>query len=173
MNGTTNIYILADVSLSMRRHADELQRMLSKTARALSFLHEKSDLHLIGFRDTPCTLAPFQRIGAAGNPNLGEGLKYLKSVLRYVQKYNGKKTRSVFLLYSSGNVLYGWNEPLRELFKSKEFACGLRYVITYQRPEREAARAFNAFVDSPDRVLFHFSENRLCSLVRGLGRRGA
>ena len=24
MNGTTNIYILADVSLSMRRHADEL-----------------------------------------------------------------------------------------------------------------------------------------------------
>ena len=69
MNGTTNIYILADVSLSMRRHADELQRMLSKTARALSFLHEKSDLHLIGFQDTPCTLPH------GGQPRSRRGIK--------------------------------------------------------------------------------------------------
>ena len=170
MNETTNIYILADVSLPMRRHADELQRTLSKTARALSFLHRKTELHLIGYRDTPCTLAPFARIRTAGNPDLGEGLKYLKSIARYVQKYNGKKTRSVFLLYSSGEALYGWEEPLKELFRMKEFACGLRYVVSYRKPEREAARAFHAFVDSPDRILFHFSESRLCSLVKELGR---
>ena len=173
MNITTNIYILTDISLPMRRHADELQRALSKTARALPFIQEKTELHLIGYRDRPCILTPFERIRTAGNPDLGEGLKYLKSVMRYVQKYDGKKTRSVFLLHSSGNVLYGWENPLKELFRSKEFAYGLRYVITYQRPEREAARAFDAFVDSPDRVLFHFSEGRLCSLVKELRRRAS
>ena len=170
MNEKTNIYILTDASVFMRRHSDKLQATVTKTARALSYLKQNTELFIIGYRDRACNLYPRQRIAAEGNPNLGAGLQYLKSVMRYVQKYNGKKTRSIILLYSSGNVLYGWEEPLNELFRMREFGYGLRYVITYQRPEREAERAFEAFTDSRDRILFHFSEHRLCSLVKEIHR---
>ena len=168
MQPTTNIYILTDTSLCMGRHTNRLQSTLIKTARALSFLKEKTELFVIGYNDKSCNLDPYRQIKTAGNPNLGEGLQYLKSVMRYVQKYNGKKTRSIFILHSSGNVLYGWEKALKELFQMREFAFGLRYVVSYAMPEKEAERAFNAFTDSADRILPYFSESRLCSLVRQL-----
>ena len=166
MKTTTNIYIITDASLPMGRHTNRLQANIAKTARALSFLEQKTELFVIGYNDSPHSLDPYQRVKMKGNPNLGEGLKYLKSVMRYVQKHNGAKTRSIFLLHSSGKVLYGWDNPLKDLFQMREFAFGLRYVVTYDMPDKEAERVFNAFTDSPDRILPYFSESRLCSLVR-------
>ena len=170
MQPTTNIYIITDASLAMKRHTNRLQATIAKTARALSFLKEKTELHIIGYRDRACNLAPYERVRTEGNPDLGEGLKYLKSVMRYVQKYNGKKTRSIFLLHSSGEVLYGWENALKELFQMREFAYGLRYVVAYDIPDHKGEKAFNAFTDSPDRVLPYFSESRLCSLVENIQR---
>ena len=170
---TTNIYILADLSIHSNYQANKMQGTIAKMARALSFIKEKTDLHIIGYNDKARVIAPYQRLQICGNPNLGEGLTYLKSIMRYVQKYNGKKTRSIFLLLTSGSVLYGWQKPLDELFHIKEFALGLRYVVTFGKPEYHSVKAFNAFTDSPDNILPHFSESRLCSLVQNIQQQEA
>ena len=163
---TTNIYLLVDTSLYAKRYVNRLQQNITKTARALSFTKEKTNLHLICYNDRANIQKPYERIRLDGNPNLGEGLSYLLSVMRYVQKYNGKKTRSIFILHTSGNVLYGWERPLKELFRTKEFAFGLRYIVTYAKPDRQSAQAYRMFTDSQDKILPHFSEKRLCSLVQ-------
>ena len=56
--------------------------------------------------------------------------------------------------------------PLERLFHKKEFAFGLRYVVQYGKPDKYAKKAAFGFVDSPDKILRHFSEGRLCSLIR-------
>jgi hypothetical protein len=90
----------------------------------------------------------------------------LESAIRYQRKYNDEQTRSIFILHSGDTVLQGWNKPLERLFGLKEFAFGHRYVVQYGKPDNYAKQAFYRFADSPDRILRHFSEGRLCSLVR-------
>ena len=164
----TNIYILADLFIRSNYCANKIQGTIAKMARALSFIKEKTDLHIIGYNDKARIIAPYQRLQVDGNPNFGVGLDYMKSVMRYVQKYNGKKTRSIFLLLTSGSVLYGWQNPLNELFHIKEFALGLRYVVTFGKPEYHSAKAFSTFTDTPDNILPYFSESRLTSLIQNL-----
>ena len=170
---TTNIYILADLSIRSNYRTNKIQGTIAKMARALSFVKEKTDLHLLGYNDKARIIAPYQRLQVDGDPNLGEGLSYLKNIMRYVQKYNGKKTRSIFLLLTSGSVLYGWQKPLNELFRIKEFALGLRYVVTYGKPDHHSAKAFSTFTDTPDNILPYFSENRLTALVKSLTRQNS
>lgn len=165
---TTNIYILADLSIRSNFCINKIQGTITKMERALTFTKGRTNLHLIGYCDNAFTIAPYQRLRVDGNPNLGAGLTYLKSIIRYVQKYGGKKTRSIFILLTSGSALYGWQKPLKELFHIKEFAFGLRYVVTFGKPEYHSKKAFSTFTDSPDNILYHFSESRLCSLVENI-----
>ncbi len=172
MKTTTNIYILADTSFRMAKHTAKLQQTFTQYERALSFQREKSKLVLIGYNDRAKLLAPHGRITATGNPNLGEGLNFLSSVLTLESRRHTPRSQSVFLLFTGENVLQGWHPPLQELFnKHKEFAFGLRYVITQAQPDRYTQKVAQAFVDSPDRILYHFSAGRLSLLVSTLKRK--
>ena len=102
---------------------------------------------------------------AHGNPDFGEGLKMLENVMNYGNKYLTAKTRSVFIWHTADNVLEGWKSPLERLFHKKEFAFGLRYVVYYGNPDRYTKQAYYLFAEAPDKILRHFSEGRLCSLV--------
>ncbi len=169
MKPTTNIYILADTSFRMAKHTAKLQQTFTQYERALSFQREKTKLVLIGYNDRAKLLAPHGRITATGNPNLGEGLNFLSSVLTLEGRRHTPRSQSVFLLFTGENVLQGWQPPLQELFnKHKEFAFGLRYVITQAQPDRYTQKVAQAFVDSPDRILYHFSTGRLSSLISSL-----
>ena len=64
------------------------------------------------------------------------------------------------------NVLEGWQSLLERLFNKKEFAFGLRYVVYYGNPDKYTKQAYYRFAEAPDKILRHFSEGRLCSLVR-------
>lgn len=102
---TTNIYVLADTSYKMQRHSARLTEILNKYARALAFSNGKAKLHIIGYNDKAKIIEPFKRIQTNGNPNLGEGLKLLESVVKYQRKYDGKQARSVFILHIGENTL--------------------------------------------------------------------
>ena len=78
------------------------------------------------------------------------------------------KTRSVFIWHTADNVLEGWQSPLERLFRKKEFAFGLRYVVYYGNPDKYTKQAYYRFAEAPDKILRHFSEGRLCSLVRNI-----
>lgn len=167
---TTNIYVLADTSYKMQRHSARLTEILNKYVRALAFSNGKAKLHIIGYNDKAKIIEPFKRIQANGNPNLGEGLKLIESVVKYQRKYDGKQTRSIFILHASENVLQGYEQPLETLFKLKEFTFGLRYVVQYGMPDNYTQKACYRFTDSPERVLRYFSENRLNALIRDIGK---
>ncbi len=170
MKQITNIYILVDTSFRMQRNKERLQTILNKYSRALNFEKGKAKLHIIGYNDKAKIIEPFKRITTNGNPNLGEGLKLLESVIKYQRKYDEKQTRSVFILHGSDNVLQGWNAPLERLFDLKEFAFGHRYVVKYGNPDKYAKQAFSRFTDSNDKILPYFSENRLTSLLSTIRR---
>ena len=102
------------------------------------------------------------------NYNLNEGLKMLETLMLYGNKYPTSKARSIFILHSSGKVLYGWEKTLERLYRKKEFAFGLRYVVYYGNPDKYTKQAFYRFAEAPDKILRHFSEGRLCSLVRNI-----
>jgi hypothetical protein len=168
MKPITNIYLLIDNSFRMSAYNAGVQNVLIKTQRALSFLPEKTKLHIWNYND----LARIRNLKNSnrpyGNPNLGEGLKMLENIMLYQRKYSRPQTRSIFILHAGDSVLQGWEQPLNELFKLKEFAFGLRYVVTYGNPDSYARKAFVRFTDTPDRILPYFSENRLCSLIKSL-----
>lgn len=170
MQKITNIYVLADISYKMQRHSARLTEILNRYARTTNFQHEKAKLHIIGYNDKAKIIEPFKKIQTNGNPNLGEGLKLLESVIKYQRKYDGKQTRSIFILYASENVLQGYEQPLEKLFLLKEFVFGLRYVVQYGTPDNYTKKACYRFTDSPERVLRYFSENRLNSLIRDIGK---
>ncbi len=134
----------------------------------MNFKKDKAKLHIIGYNDKAKILSPFKRITTNGNPNLGEGLKLLESVIKYQRKYDEKQTRSIFILHGSDNVLQGWNAPLERLFNLKEFAFGHRYVVHYGNPDKYVKQAFCRFTDSDDKILRHFSESRLNALVQNI-----
>lgn len=166
---TTNIYYVLDCSHKMQGNKiNSMSENVVKVARALKFANSKTNLHVITYRDKAKISSPFDRLNAYGNPNLAEGLKMLESAIRYQRKYNDEQTRSIFILHSGDTVLQGWNKPLERLFSLKEFAFGLRYVVQYGKPDKYAKKAAFGFVDSPDKILRHFSEGRLCSLIKGL-----
>ena len=97
MKQITNIYIIADTSFRMQRNKERLQTILNKYARVLNFEKGKANLHIIGYNDKAKILSPSKRITTNGNPNLGEGLKLLESVIKYQRKYDEKQTRSVLI----------------------------------------------------------------------------
>ena len=168
MKQITNIYILADSSFRMQGYSAKMQTILARYARALSFQRNKTKLHIIGYNDKAKPLAPYQRIAVSGNPDFGQGLEYLESIVRYQRKYERTQTRSIFLWFTAENVLQGWQKPFESLFKQREFAFGARYIVYFGTPNKYAKEAFYRFVDSPDRILRYFSENRLCGLVQTL-----
>ena len=109
-----------------------------------------------------------RKIGAYGNPDFAEGLRMLGNVLDYGRKYEHSKARSVFIWHTSGEVLEGWKSELERLYKNKEFAFGLRYVVQHGTPDKYAKEALYRFTETPERILHHFSEGRLCSLVENI-----
>ena len=167
-----NIYYIFDSSTKIRGKAkNQIEENISRITRALEFSHCKTKLHLIGYRDRSFISKPFERISAYGNPNLGEGLKLLDNILAYEKKHGGMWGKSIFILHSSGAVLEGWKKPLEKLYKNKDFALGLRYVVQHGKPDKEASQAFFKFTESSDKILHHFGESRLVSLVENIERR--
>lgn len=168
---TTNIYYIVDSSYCVLGKAiKDIRQNLIKVHRALSFLPIKTKLHLIAFNDKGYIISPFDKGKPRGNPDLNEGLKMLETIMLYGNKYPTSKARSIFILHSSGKVLYGWEKTLERLYRKKEFAFGLRYVVTHGIPDKEAKKAFERFTESPDRILPYFSEGRLCSLIRSMSQ---
>ncbi len=166
----TNIYIVADTSSRNSSNVNKLQQLFTKYERTLSFQKERTCLILIGFNDRAKRLSPHDRLITTGNANLGEGLKFLLSTLAFDRKRRIPCTRSIFLFYLGQNVMQGWQQPLRELFKRKDFAFGLRYVIQHPKADSFAHRAAESLTDSPDRILYYFSPNRLAVVVSTLQR---
>ena len=165
MKKTTNIYILADTSYTMTRHRERLAATLTKMSRALGFAPERTKLHIWGYSDRAHIIDPRDRILTEGNPNLAEGLKAIKDAILYERKYAPEQTRPIFLLFSAYRVLDGWQKTINRLFKLREFAFGHRYVICKSIPESFAHKAYKRFTDSDEKILSHFSENRLASLI--------
>lgn len=165
MNDKINIYIITDISFKAK--SGIIGSTLAHIAHALEFCERKTELFIIGYNDKGRLLSPYSHVVTKGNPNLGEGLSFLDTTLRYNKKYRPTHTRSIFLLYSSGNVLQGWNEPLDKLYKIKEFALGLRYaVVPYA--DKYTKTALQRFTENESRILPYFSTGRLCSLVANL-----
>lgn len=169
MKPITNIYILADCSCRMNFHINRVYSNLVKTQRAIKFIPERTKLHLWKYDDKARIFNTHSFAHVSGNPDLGEGLKMLKNLI-LSQRKTQPQTRSIFILHGGSSVLQGWQQPLKELFDLKEFSFGLRYVVTYGKPDYYAKKAYAEFVDSPERILQHFSESRLCSLVASLNR---
>ena len=168
---TTNIYYIVDASVKTRGEtANRIKQNIAKVARALQFLPYKTKLHIIGYKDKAFFIHPFNAYLAQGNPDFGAGLKMLENVMNYGNKYPMSKTRSVFIWHTAGNVLEGWQMPLERLFHKKEFAFGLRYVVYYGNPDKYAKQAYYRFAEAPNKILRHFSNSRLTSLVRTLQR---
>jgi len=92
----------------------------------------------------------------------------LGNVLDYGREYEHAKARSVFIRHTSGTVLEGWKKELEKLYKNREFAFGLRYVVQHGVPDRSTNEALYRFTETPERILHHFSEGRLCSLVQNI-----
>ena len=164
---TTNIYYIIDTSVKTRGIvANRIKQNITKVARALEFCPYKTKLHIIGYSDKAFFVHPFNAYLPHGNPDFGEGLKMLENVMNYGNKYPTAKTRSVFIWHTADNVLEGWQSPLERLFHKKEFAFGLRYVVYYGNPDKYTKQAYYRFAEAPDKILRHFSEGRLCSLIR-------
>lgn len=170
MKPITNIYILADSSFRMNYHANRMQSNLLKTQRMMKFIPEKVNLQIWQYSDNAKLFPLDSRMRTQGNPNLGEGLKMLKSLILLQRKTHRQPTRAIFIIHGGDFVLQGWQRALKELFDLKEFALGLRYVVTYGDPDRHAQKAYLSFTENSERVLHHFSESRLHSLVENLQR---
>ena len=166
---TVNIYYIFDSSVKIRGNAGHrIEENVSRISRALDFSPCKTKLHLIGYRDRAFFAKPHERIAAYGNPNLAEGLKTLGNVLDYERKYEASKARSVFIWHTSGTVLEGWKKELEKLYKNREFAFGLRYVVQHGAPDKNTKEALYRFTESSEKILHYFSEKRLFSLVQSV-----
>jgi hypothetical protein len=60
------------------------------------------------------------------------------------------------------------HEELEKLYKNREFAFGLRYVVQHGVPDRSTKEALYRFTETPEKILHHFSDGRLCSLVENI-----
>ena len=166
---TINIYYIFDASVKIRGNTQHrIEENISRISRSLSFAPYKTKLHLIGYRDRAFFAKPHERVGAYGNPDFAEGLKMLGNVLVYGKKYEHSKARSIFIWHTSGEVLEGWKPALDSMYKNKEFAFGLRYVVLHGSPDKYAKEALYRFTETPERILHHFSDGRLCSLIASI-----
>lgn len=171
MKKITNVYILLDCSEYMQgRPIVKAQQVLIKYIRALAFSKNKVKVRIIGYNDTSFNLNPLNQIFTSGKPNIGEALKQLYYSLAREETISTKRTRSIFMLHTSGTVIANNNHPLKLLFNIKEFAMGLRYIVVYGKTDSLSKRALSAFVDTEDKILPYFSDSRLCSLVDSLSR---
>ena len=165
MTKITNIYILVDTSYRATRSITKIQELLFKIIRTLGFIPYKTRIHIWGYNDKATVINPKDRIIPEGNPDLSKGLEAIENAILYERKYPQKQTRSIFLLFGSSRVLDGWQKTINRLFKLREFAFGHRYVICKSIPESFAHKAYKRFTDSDEKILSHFSENRLASLI--------
>lgn len=165
MQKTINVYLLVDTSIYAKQCLPKLQKMLMSIYRAKPFMPSNTKIHVIGFNDRARITDLSKRITPTGNPMLSVGLDTLDTVIRYQRKYKPKQAKSVFILYTSGNVAEGWKKPLDNLFKHREFAFGHRYVVTYGHLTNRANAACKAFTDTDSNVLNYFSADRLCRLL--------
>ena len=163
---TTNIYYLIDCSAFMgNKEKENVRQIIKQMKRALRFSNTKTQIHLLGYNDKAFLLDTDRHFPSKGNANLTEGLKLLETVIRYQRKYNGNQTKSVFLWYTSGKSLIGYEKQLERLFSQKEFAFGLRYTIIQHFPTIAERKRLEKFTENADRVLNYFSAKRLMSLV--------
>lgn len=174
---TTNIYFLIDCSNGMRgNRMQNLHRNVIQSKRRLDLFDAYADeadikLHTIGFNKRGFILNPYDEFPAEDYSDYDEGYKMLLSVMQYEHKYGRRRTRSVFLFHTLGESVDGWEDALEDLYDELEFATGLRYAVCYSGLDRKSRSLLRSFTDGDDRVLNHFSENRLCSLVKSiLGR---
>ena len=166
---TVNIYYIFDASVKIRGKTQyQIEENISRISRAFGFAHCKTKLHIIGYRDRAFFAKPHERISAYGNPDYAEGLKMLGKVLDYGRKYEHSKARSVFIWHTSGTVLEGWKKELEKLYKNREFALGLRYVVQHGAPDKNTKEALYRFTESSEKILHYFSEKRLFSLVQSV-----
>lgn len=165
MSKITNIYVLLDTSYWSSRSISKNQELISKITKTLALLPKKTKMHIWGFNDKAIVINPRDRIIPKGNPNLATGLEAIENAILYERKYQDRQTRSVFLLFGGSRVLDGWQRRLDKLFKLKEFAFGHRYVICKSIPEKFALKAYRKFTDSDSKIVAHFSESRLASLI--------
>ncbi|MBQ2710446.1 MAG: hypothetical protein IJD47_04435 [Clostridia bacterium] len=164
---TVNIYYIYDASVKMQHKAKkQIEENISRISRALVFTNCNTKLHLIGYRDQAFVGRPFTKITTYGNPNFAQGLSLLENIIQYEAKYSRSLGRSVFIWHSSGNVLEGWKKPLERLYKNKNFAFGLKYVVQHGKPDQCGEEAFFRFAQSQERILHYFGEGRLCRLIK-------
>ena len=165
MNKTVHVYYIFDASVKIRGNAQHrIEENISRISRALDFSPYKTKLHIIGYRDRAFFTKPHTHIAAYGNPDFAKGLKALNNAL----DYKPSKARSIFIWHTSGTVLEGWKKELERLYENREFAFGLRYVVQHGAPDKYTKEALYRFTDTPERILHHFSESRLCSLVENI-----
>ena len=166
---TTNIYYLFDCSAYMNSKASEnIRQTIRQIKRALAFSKVKVKLHFIGYNDKSFIINESKPFPTKGNPNFAEGLKFLETIIKYQRKYNNRQTRSIFLWYTSGKTLLGYEKQLEKLFRQKEFAFGLRYAIIKHSHSLSERKPLETFTENSNRILYHFSVSRLTSLVENL-----
>ena len=166
---TTNIYFLIDCSAFMGiRAREKAMQAVRQANRALKLSKAKTALHIIGYNDKAFLLDTDKPFPIKGNANLTEGLKLLESIIRYQREYNGNQTKSIFLWYTSGKSLIGYEKQIEKLFGQKEFAFGLRYAIINHSPTYPEKKRLETFTENSSRILYHFSQSRLTSLVKNL-----
>ena len=168
MKKIINVYLLVDTSIYAQQGLPKLQKMLMGIHRAKPFMPPNTKLHVIGFNDRARMLDLSKCITPTGNPMLSAGLDTLNTVIRYQRRYEPMQTKSVFILYTSGNIAEGWKRPLNKLFKHREFAFGHRYVVTYGHLTNRANAACKAFTDTDSNVLNYFSADRLIRLISSI-----
>ena len=79
---TTNVYILADVSYNSAIFINQMQQFIIKANRACQ-TEPDVQLHIIGFNDKAKILSPFEPLIPQGNPNFGQALDLLSSIMNY------------------------------------------------------------------------------------------
>ena len=166
---TTNIYYLIDCSAYMDiRVKEKIQQSIKQAKRALQFSKARTKLHFIGYNDKAFILDENKPFPTKSNADLTEGLKLLETVIKYQRKYNHNQTKSIFLWYTSGKTLLGYEKQLEKLFHLKEFAFGLRYAIINHSPSYFNRKPLEVFTENSSRILYHFSVSRLTSLAENL-----
>ncbi|MCQ2387172.1 MAG: hypothetical protein MJ066_01830 [Clostridia bacterium] len=168
MEYLTNVYLIVDCSVRNKSKITQIQNSLIRLKRAVEFSRDKAKIHIIGYHDTAKEIKDIKALKPFGNPNASGAFEMLNGILNQHHKNGINKTRSVFIWYTSDSVLEGYKTQLNGLFKEREFAFGLRYVVTVKKPDEFLFKAVSEFVDTKDKILPYFSESRLTALIKAL-----
>lgn len=168
MEVLTNVYLIVDCSVRNKSKITQIQNSLIRLKRAVEFSRDNARIHIIGYHDTAKEIKDIKALKPFGNPNVNNAFELLDKTINKQGKSGIKTTRSVFIWYTSDSVLEGYKTQLNGLFKEREFAFGLRYVVTMKKPDEFLHRAVSEFVDTKDKILPYFSGNRLNSLIKAI-----